>query len=419
MRTIADLHVHTKYSRATSRDMTLPVMAKWAQKKGIDILGTGDFTHPAHFKAIEKELASIGGGLFTLKTEAKEKTATRFVLSAEISSIYKQGDKTRKIHSLVFMPDIEAVRKFNSELARRGNIASDGRPILGVSAKELLKLALDASKDAVLIPAHAWTPWFSVFGSKSGFDSIEECFEELTPHVFAIETGLSSNPAMNRRISRLDTIALISNSDAHSPSKLGREANVLAGEPDYFEMMRAIKARDPKKFLFTIEFFPEEGKYHHDGHRSCGVSLTPAETKKRGSMCPVCGKELTIGVSSRVEELSDRPEDASEKGFIPSKAVIPLEEIIAEAFDKGVNTKGVKAEYERIIEKATEFEVLLDMPDEEIRKIANERVAEGVIKVRQGEVSIVPGFDGEFGKIKIFSKAEPPSPKGPSQMGLV
>ncbi|MEE9614772.1 MAG: endonuclease Q family protein [Thermodesulfobacteriota bacterium] len=421
MKIVADLHIHTKYSRATSREMTLDSLALWAPRKGIDVIGTGDFTHPAQFASIEEKLAPLGNGLFVLNGKESDDSATRFMLTSEVSCIYGQDGRTRKIHNLIFAPSVEAVGKMNTTFARLGNVASDGRPIFGFSSQELIKIVLDASPDCMLVPAHAWTPWFSIFGSKSGFDSIEECFGDHSKHIHAIETGLSSNPEMNRRLSALDDITLISNSDAHSPAKLGREANVLDCERDYFEIMKVLKGegRNGKKFLYTIEFYPEEGKYHYDGHRECGVLLSPEETRKADGKCPVCNKGVTIGVMSRVEELADRPEGFVPENAVPSRHMVPLQEIIAEVLGRGVNTKGVEKEYKRIIDSGgSEFRVLLDMEEEELKKIAPPRVAEAIVKVRRGELSISPGFDGEFGKVKIFGKTEEPKPVGPSQMGL-
>lgn len=419
MRIIADLHIHTKYSRATSREMNLDSLALWARQKGIDLISTGDFTHPAHFASIEEKLEPLGNGLFVLKGKASEDKAPRFMLTTEVSNIYSQGGRTRKIHSLIFAPSLDAAGKINSTLARLGNVQSDGRPIFGFSAQDLLKIVLDASPACMLVPAHAWTPWFSIFGSKSGFDSIEECFGDLSPHIHAIETGLSSNPEMNWRLSALDDITLISNSDAHSPAKLGREANVFACDMDYNEITKVIKEKDRERFLFTVEFYPEEGKYHYDGHRSCGVLLSPAETKKAGERCPVCGGAVTVGVMSRVEELADRPVGFRPEGAVPARHLVPLGEILSETLGRGVNTQTVKREYRRLTDAAgSEFSLLLDMPEEDIRKIAHPRVAEAVTKVRTGELSITPGFDGEFGKVKIFEKAGVVKPQGPSQMGL-
>ena len=336
MRIIADLHIHTGFSRATSQKMTLPKLARWAKLKGINLIGTGDFTHPKHFANIEKNLTDAGNGLFVLKKEKDDPDATRFMLTTEVSNIYstpdpttKTGKRTRKIHSLIFAPTLKAVKKMNKEFGARGNINSDGRPIFGFSAQELIKIVLDSSPDAMLVPAHAWTPWFSIFGSKSGFDSIEECFGDYAKHIYAIETGLSSNPEMNSRLSALDNITLISNSDAHSLRKLGREANVFDAEMDYFEIMDIIKTRDRERFLYTIEFYPEEGKYHSDGHRTCGVSFAPAETRKAEGLCPKCKKKLTIGVLYRVMELADREEGFTPENAIPSRSLIPLEEILS------------------------------------------------------------------------------------------
>ncbi len=417
MRLIADLHVHSRYSRATSRAMTLPVIAEWARIKGIDVVGTGDFTHPAHFASIEELLEPAEDGLYTLKEDKGE--GPRFILTAEVSNIFSQGGRVRKMHSLLLAPSIEAVQKMNSAFGRLGNIKSDGRPIFGFSAQDLLKIVLDASPDAILIPAHAWTPWFSIFGSKSGFDSIDECFGDLAEHIRAIETGLSSNPEMNWRLSALDNITLISNSDAHSPSKLGREANVFDCALSYNEITGIIRTKDAKRFLYTVEFYPEEGKYHYDGHRECGVLYSPEETKAADKVCPVCRKGLTVGVMSRVEELSDRPVGYRPPNSIPSRAMVPLEEILSEAFEVGPASNKVQKEYMRLTTEAgSEFAILLDMDVAEIARLAGEKVAIAVSKVRSGDIGITPGFDGEFGKIRIFGKAEEPRLAGPAQIRL-
>lgn len=412
MRIIADLHIHSKYSRATSRDMNLDVLAQWAAWKGIGLLGTGDFTHPAHFASILDKLEPSGKGLFVLKSQSGDETPLHFMLTAEVSNIFTQGGKTRKIHNLIFCPTIEAARKMNAAFASLGNVSSDGRPIFGFSAQDLLKIVLDASPDAMLVPAHAWTPWFSIFGSKSGFDSIEECFGDYARHIHAIETGLSSNPQMNWKVSALDNVALISNSDAHSPSKLGREANVFDCQLDYFEITEIIKKRDADRFLYTVEFYPEEGKYHSDGHRDCRVRLNPEETKKLGGICPNCGKGLTVGVLSRVEELSDRPNGYTLKSAIPARHLVPLQEIIAEVFQAGMATVKVQREYRRLVSEHTEFSYLLDMDSAELKAAAGERLAIAIMKVRSGEISVSPGFDGEFGTISIFGKSTD-SPKRP------
>jgi uncharacterized protein (TIGR00375 family) len=401
--------------------MNLKGLSQWARIKGIDIVSTGDFTHPAHFAAIEEELEPAEDGLFVLRgqVDTPESRAVRFMLTTEVSNIFTQDGKVRKIHNLIFVPSVGAAASLNAKLAALGNIRSDGRPIFGFSAKDLLRLVLETSPDAMLIPAHAWTPWFSIFGSRSGFDSIEECFGDLAGHIHAIETGLSSDPAMNWRLSALDNITLISNSDAHSPSKLGREANVFECEPSYPGIMEIIKKKDRKRFLFTIEFFPEEGKYHADGHRACGVVMSPKETIKAGGLCPVCGKKLTVGVLSRVEELADRPEGFVPENAIPSKHIVPLLDILSEAMGYGPTSKRVQHEYRRITtEGGSEFHVLLDMDEADLVALAGERVAHAVMKVRRGELELSPGFDGEFGKINILGKAEETRPTGPAQTSL-
>lgn len=382
--------------------MNLDTLAHWARLKGIGLIGTGDFTHPAHFASIEEKLIPAEPGLFALKDQPSQPNQVRFMLTAEVSNIFTQGGRTRKVHSLIFSPTLEAARKMNAAFAARGNINSDGRPIFGFSAEELLKIVLDASSEAMLVPAHAWTPWFSIFGSKSGFDSIEECFGPYSRHIHAIETGLSSDPQMNWRISALDKITLLSNSDAHSPSKLGREANVFDCGLDYYEITEVIKNKDTKKFLYTIEFYPEEGKYHSDGHRACGVRLSPAQTRKLSGVCPACGKGLTVGVLSRVEDLSDRPEGFMPASAIPARRLVPLQEIIAASMGAGVATVKVQREYLRLLSMQTEFSYLLDMDKDELTERAGSRLAEAIMKVRSGDISVSPGYDGEFGEISIF-----------------
>lgn len=415
MRIIADIHIHSRFSRATSPEMDIEGLDRWAKKKGINLLGTGDFTHPTYFSILKAKLKPLGNGLFVLKDGG----STHFMLTAEVSNIYSQGGRVRRIHNILTAPSLEVVEGINNALKRHGNLSADGRPIFGFSAKELVKIVLDVSPDCMIIPAHAWTPWFSIFGSNSGFDSIEECFGEYSKYIYAIETGLSSDPRMNWRLSSLDDITLISNSDAHSPSKLGRETNVFDCEMDYFEITRVIKDKDRKRFLYTVEFFPEEGKYHYDGHRGCQVLLSPKETKGFQGQCPICGKGVTIGVMHRVDDLADRPEDFIPEGAIPSRHLVPLEEIIAEALDVGVTSERVRNEYERLVkEKGSEFAILLDMPYGDIKRIAHPRVAEGIIRVREGRLHITPGYDGVYGKIRIFEKGEEAAPSGPRQMGL-
>jgi uncharacterized protein (TIGR00375 family) len=402
MKFIADLHLHSPYSRAVSREMTFENMALWAKKKGLKVLATSDFTHPRWMAEIEDKLEPAEAGLYKLKDQ---ESSARFMLGTEISSIYSRGGRARRIHNLVFTPDIETAKKFISELSQRGgNLLSDGRPIIGLGAEELLRLVKDIDERAVVVPAHAWTPWFSVFGSMSGFDSLEECFGDEAKHIFAIETGLSSDPGMNWRLSKLDNISFISNSDSHSLPRLGREANVFDAELNYDSIWRAVRTRNPQEFLMTIEFFPEEGKYHFDGHRLCGKSLSPEETKELAGKCPVCGREVTVGVLNRVNALADRAEGYSDPLKIPYKKLVPLDEIIAEALEVGVSSKKVKEEYERLTSTfSNEIEILMEKSEAELSKLTTPRIAEGIIKVRKGEIEAVPGYDGEYGKIKIFS----------------
>lgn len=418
MRFIADLHIHSKYSRATSKDMSPEAIWRWAQLKGIGVVGTGDFTHPGWLKELSEKLEPTGTGLFTLKKEYEHNTVpdscraeVSFVLSAEISSIYRKNDRTRKVHSLILVPDFSDAARINFILSRIGNLNADGRPILGLDALELLKIVKDVSPSAVFIPAHAWTPHFSVFGAVSGFDSLEECFEDYTPHIKAIETGLSSDPPMNWRLSALDNINLISNSDAHSPAKMGREANIFDTDISYISLAIAIETR--QGFLGTIEFFPEEGKYHYDGHRACSVSLSPEETIQHGYLCPKCGRRVTVGVLHRVEKLADRP-----LGYKPDTAssyfsLIPLAEVIAEAFGVGVTSKAVEMEYKRLTQSlGSEFSILMDSPIADIEKVSSRLIGEGIGRMRSGNIYVAPGYDGEYGKIKIFAVAERKEIKG-------
>lgn len=406
---IADLHLHSKYSRACSPELTLENIAKWCRIKGLDLVATGDFTHPAWFKEIETKLEEDGTGFLRLRGSDGR---VKFVLGTEVSCIYSQGGETRRVHLCLFFPKLDNVRQFNQILTDRGcNIHSDGRPILGLSAKEVLKIIKEIDSRAVLIPAHAWTPWFAVFGSKSGFDSLEECFEELTPEIFAIETGLSSDPAMNWRLSALDKVSLISNSDAHSLPNLGREANVFAldvQKTNYDEFFAAIKSRDRIKFLKTLEFYPEEGMYHFDGHRTCGVVLKPAETKKLQGLCPVCKKPLTVGVLNRVEELADRPEGFVPPNAVPFVSLVELDKIIGEALGiKSRQSAAVQREYQKLIEVGgSEFNILLNLSLSELKNMASPEIVEGIRRMREKELTIEPGFDGQYGKVTIFSSKE-------------
>ncbi|MBI4224810.1 MAG: DNA helicase UvrD [Candidatus Sungbacteria bacterium] len=420
MKIIADLHIHSPYSRAVSKQMTLENLDYWAGLKGITVMGTGDFTHPAWIKEIKKKLEPAEQGLYMLKSQISndkfqknskhqnQDSKTRFLLTVEISSIYSKGGKARRIHSLLFAPSIAAAEKINTVLNARGNIKSDGRPILGIDPKELLKIALDADPECVLVPAHIWTPWFALFGSKSGFDTIEECFEEYTKHIFALETGLSSDPAMNWRLSALDRFALMSNSDSHSLRRIGREANILDTSLSYRGIMDAFKTKDKKKFLSTVEFFPEEGMYHYDGHRVCSSRLTPDQTKKLHNLCPVCGKPVTVGVVNRVSQLADRPEGVRPANAIPYLNMVPLDEIIAEA--RGVKSainKGVQEEYLSVVQEfGTEFAVLYDVSPGDLKARLRPEITEGIMAVREGRLHIEPGYDGQYGTVKIFEKGE-------------
>lgn len=407
----ADLHIHSKYSRATSKNCNLEELAIWAQKKGLGVISTGDFTHPAWFAEIQEKLIPAGNGVFRLRPDIekeifKTSTPVRFVLSVEISTIYKKWDKTRKVHHVVFVPDMEAAGKFRDKLGSIGNIKSDGRPILGLDSRDLLEITLESGEGSYIIPAHIWTPWFSVLGSKSGFDSIEDCYGDLSEHIFAVETGLSSDPEMNWKVSKLDKYRLVSNSDAHSPSKLAREATVFDTEPDYYSMMNALKTGDG--YVGTVEFFPEEGKYHEDGHRKCNVCLSPQESLKFNNICPVCGKPLTIGVLNRVCTLADRSFDST---FKPSTAgevfsLVPLQEIIAEINCVGAQSKSVVTEYERLIRKfGSELSILRETPLDDLSK-DSPLLGEGISRLREGKVIKHAGYDGEYGVIRLFDDSE-------------
>ncbi|MDL1956333.1 MAG: endonuclease Q family protein [Candidatus Desulfofervidus auxilii] len=412
---IADLHIHSKYSRATSRDMEVSTLYKWAKRKGIKVLGTGDFTHPHYLMELKKELEPLGNGLFKLK---KGDESVYFMLTTEVSNIFSVRGRGRRIHTLIFAPSFEVVDKINAQLSRRGDLMADGRPTFGFHIKELVKIVLDISSDCLLIPAHAWTPWYGIFGSNGGFDSLEEAFEEEAKYIYAIETGLSSDAAMNWRLSALDKITLISNSDAHSPHRIGREANVFNCACDYYEIIDTIKKKDKNRFLCTIEFYPEEGKYHYDGHRKCNILFSPKETKEHNYICPVCGQPVTVGVMHRVETLADRPEGYRPEGAIPEIHLIPLEEIIAEAMNKQISTKGVQEEYERLVSYVPEFDILLKLSIEELSSFVPTNILEGIIRVREGNVFIRPGFDGVYGEIRIFPKSEKEKKETSQQLGL-
>lgn len=410
MKMIADLHIHSRFSMATSKEGTPENLDFWARKKGISLIGTGDFTHPVWREELKERLVSEGNGLYRLRDAyVKEESwkfpgeGTRFVVSGEISSIYKKNGKTRKVHNVILLPSLEAADAMAQRLEKIGNIHSDGRPILGLDSHDLLEMMLDVCPEGILIPAHIWTPHFSVLGAKSGFDSVEECFEELAPYIHALETGLSSDPAMNWRISKLDRYQLVSNSDAHSPSKLGREANLLDIDCSYEGLYRAIQTGEGLEG--TVEFFPEEGKYHFDGHRKCGVSLSPVEAERLGGICPVCGKKLTMGVDHRVEQLADRAEGFVKKDGKKYESLVPLPEVISACMGYSTASKKVQGCFEQLIQTlGTEFDILRNVPSEDIKSCAGERIAEGIENVRTGNVKRIPGYDGEYGKIELFDE---------------
>lgn len=417
MHYIADLHIHSPYSRATSKEMGLENLNRWAQLKGLTVIGTGDFTHPRWFSNLQEKLEEAEDGLYRLRPECEAmgsegipiscRRNVRFILSAEVSCIYSKNGRTRKVHHLLLAPTFAAAARINVALSKIGNIRADGRPILGLDSKVLMEIALNASPHVLVIPAHAWTPHFSVLGSNSGFDSLEECFEDLTPCVYAIETGLSSDPPMNWRLSGLDRVALVSNSDAHSPRKLAREANIFDTELSYGGIYNAIKDKNRARFIGTIEFFPEEGKYHYDGHRACKQRMRPSDTRQNNGLCPKCGTKVTVGVIHRVDDLADRGEGVVHPGVVPYRRLIPLAEIIAEVSDVGVSSKGVESAYNRLLSAlGNELSILQDIPVEKIAQVSNPLLAEAVLRVREGRVNIAPGYDGEYGTIKIFDKEE-------------
>lgn len=409
---IADLHIHSSYSRATSRECTPEHLDLWARRKGINILGTGDFTHPAWREELNEKLEEAEEGLYTLKKEyriednlAGSCMQPRFVISGEISSIYKKNGKVRKVHSLILLPGLEDAQKLSKKLETIGNIHSDGRPILGLDCRDLLEITLELCPGAIFIPAHIWTPHFSLFGAFSGFDTVEECFEDLTPYIHAMETGLSSDPAMNWRLSALDGYNLVSNSDAHSPAKLGREANLLDIPLSYEGLYRAVQ--EGMGLAGTIEFFPEEGKYHFDGHRKCHLCLSPQEAEAYGGICPVCGRKITIGVSHRVDALSDRAEGFVPDGAKPYESIVPLPEVIAASTGRPSASVKVTQQYMEILRKlGPEFYILREAPIEDIRHASGYLVSEGVRRLREGKVLLSPGFDGEYGKVRLFRQTE-------------
>jgi uncharacterized protein (TIGR00375 family) len=428
MKITADLQLHSKYSRAVSKQMDIPFIARWASKKGIDLITTGDFTHPLWFREIRNSLEGVGEGIYQLKKELVDeetKNPPKFLLTTEISSIYSQGGKVRRIHTLIFAPNLETVEALARELTKRGaNLIADGRPIVGLSAKSIAEIALSVNEKCLIIPAHAWTPHFAVFGQASGFDSLEECFGEFAPNIYAIETGLSSDPAMNWKIEELDKRNIVSFSDAHSGPKIGREATIfeikgVLGFEKIREAIMNLSDSSLSQIVSTIEFYPEEGKYHYTGHRNCQVVYSPKEARKVGSICPVCKKPLTQGVASRVESLARNEIETESKTdnfgvrWIYNKGgkkppytmTVPLMEIIAEVLRVGVGSKRVTLLYDQMISYfGNEFKILLTEETEKIKNQFGEKVGEAISKVRGGNIYIEPGYDGVFGKVRIWGE---------------
>ena len=399
---IADFHIHSRFSRATSPEMGVEKLSQEARRKGISLLGTGDFTHPGWLAELKATLTPHGDGLF-------EHKGVLFILTVEVSNDFYRGGRSKRIHNLIFAPSFKAVERINRVLSPFGSLEKDGRPSLNLPAEDLVRLVLEVSPQSLIVPAHVWTPWFSLFGANSGFNSVEECFGQQTPNIYALETGLSSDPPMNWRLGSLDRYTLISNSDAHSPARLGREANVFSQPLSYLEVVKAIKGKEADKLLYTIEFFPQEGKYHWDGHRKCGVSLPPREAMANYNLCPICQRKLTIGVMHRIEELADRPDGFRPPGAIPCKHLVPLVEIISQVLGKGRDTVAVRSLYERMTDSlGPEFEILLAREREEIVGVAPPQVAAAIVEVREGRVEITPGYDGVYGQVRIKGQEEPP-----------
>ena len=443
MRFVADLHIHSKYSRAVSQAMMLPEMEKWAVKKGIDVLSAADFTHPLWFRELKSQLVGSGEGVYELNLKVKSQNSkVKFILSTEISSIYTQGGRVRRVHNLIFMPSLESVEKFSNELLKRGaNLNADGRPIIGLSSRNLLEIVLSVHPDAFLIPCHAWTPWFSLYGSNSGFDSITECFQDLSSEINAIETGLSSDPEMNWRIKELDNRSIVSFSDAHSAVKMAREATVFdMPELSFTNIKNAIKKIGGSKIAYTIEFYPEEGKYHYTGHRNCHITYSPDETKEKGVICPVCKRPLTVGVMHRVNQLADSNLKSQisnlksdENGVTwvhdprnihpPYVKLVPLVEILSESLSVMPGSLKVLSKFDEMVSFfGSELNILLSASTLDIEKKFGEKIASAIAKVRKQDIVVSPGFDGEFGKVKIWKEDEagalPGQKPAEEQMGL-
>lgn len=402
---IADFHIHSKYSRATSKSMDIDNLSKWAGLKGIDLLGTADFTHPDWLRELKGKLENAEYGIYKHKD-------TFYMLTCEVSNIYFKIGRVRKIHNIIFAPSFELVDEINKILGQYGNLYVDGRAIIKLESDKMVKALSKLSKDIFVVPAHAWTPHFSLFGANSGFDSIEECFGEVTDKIYSLETGLSSDPAMNWRWSSLDRFSLISNSDAHSPSKIGREANVFKEKFGYKELIEILKTKNKEKFLYTVEFYPQEGKYHWDGHRKCGARLSPEESRNLNYRCPKCGAKVTVGVMQRVEKLADRDEGFVLENAPSYKSLVPLIEIIASALGVGSESQGAQREYNALINKfGSEFKLLLEAAEDKIKSECPPKINQAILNARKGDVEVIPGYDGVYGKVSVFKKGEEKSEK--------
>lgn len=408
------MHIHSRFSRATSEQMTLREIARYAKTKGLQLVGTGDFTHPLWLREIQEMLLpQADSGLFKIKDDSGPQS-TQFMLTTEVCTIYNWEGKSRKVHHVILAPNLDCVIQINEKLGKHGDLASDGRPILGITSPQLVEEIMQVSPEIMVFPAHAWTPWFGVFGSSSGFDTIEDCYQDMTMHIHALETGLSSDPPMNWRLSKLDSVTLLSNSDCHSfwPWRLGREANVFElQQVSYREITNTIKTKDASRFKFTIETDPAYGKYHWTGHRNCNVSLSPAEARKHNNFCPVCGRKLTEGVEQRVEELADRPADYKPANSIGFLRLLPLHEIIAAVIGSGSpSTQAVWKIYNPFVSKfGDEYRVLIDAPRDKLAAVSDPRVADAIVKVREGKVTVVPGYDGVYGNL-VLPEAEKMQP---------